>query len=186
MFPITAYEDRVSPAVRGIVKVALALCVVALIFLIGEGIMRLLADLGWIDPTDGPPRYAAEYAVAAIALSYQSQPDRMRRSFARRFVGTTAGVIIGALFWVLPLPTPITVIVATAAGWAAGVYIGGLDVADKTAFFAGATALSSSNDFVFSLSARLAGTFLGFLAVYLVIVNIWPADVPEEPRRLMG
>lgn len=185
--PITAFQDRLSPVWRGVVKVTLAMALVALMYGLADVLLLAAARVGWVDPGTETPKYAAEYALAAVALSYQADPVAMRRSFVRRFAGTAAGIGVGALLWNLPLDTPITAIISVGAGWAAGVMIGGVDVADKAAFFAGITALQPADDFAFSLLSRLTGTALGFVAVLVVITWVWPTDRPEEPaRRLIG
>ena len=187
LLPFNAYRDRVSPMWRGVIKVTLAMVILSAMYAVADFLLWEMGRAGWIDPDAATPKYAAEYGLAAIALSYMPQRGDMRRSFSRRFAGTAAGVIVGAVIWQVPIPDYIGAVIAVGAGWAIGSYIGGMAVADKAAFFAGITALQPADHVTLSLASRLAGTALGFIAVYLVITYVWPTDEPEErPQRLVG
>ena len=180
-FPIPA-PQRIPPAVRGTLKIGLAALITALVFLLADGVVRLFSAAGWIADGASLPWTAFEYAVGAIALSYQSTGPRLRRSFRRRSIGTIGGMIIGVACWNLPGGPIASVPVALTLGWAFGVYVDGMDVADKSAFFAVVTVLVPSDNPWASIAARGLGILIGFAVAYLVVAYVWPTDAPEERK----
>jgi hypothetical protein len=184
--------DRFPPAVRGTIKVFLAILVATLAYAVADAIVRLLADRGVLAPGTKMPTVGYGYAVGAIALSYQSFVPHLRRSFRRRFIGTIGGMLIGMAFWYAPLGPVASVAPAAAVGWGLGILIDGTSTADKGAYFAGMTALYPDAQPIFGLVARSAGILFGFVAVLLVIAYVWPATEPEDRttpfsfRHLLG
>jgi hypothetical protein len=172
--------DRLSPAVRGTIKVGLATLLAAAALALGDAVVRLLADGGVLPEGTHLPAVGYGYAVGAIALSYQSVLPHAHRSFRRRFVGTIGGMAIGIACWYLPAGPIVSAVPATMLGWGFGILIDGMATADKAAYFAGATALYPASDPVESVASRTAGIFLGYLAVVIVVSLVWPADAPEE------
>lgn len=184
--------DRFPPAVRGTIKVFLAILLSTLVYAVVDGIVRLLADRGVLAPDTRMPTIGYGYAVGAIALSYQSFVPHLRRSFRRRFVGTIGGMVIGMAFWYGPFGPVASVAPAVAIGWGFGILIDGTNTADKSAYFAGMTALYPDAQPLIGIFARSAGILFGFIAVLVVIAYIWPATEPEErvtpfsTRHLLG
>lgn len=184
--------DRLPPAVRGTIKVFLAVLVATLAYAIADGVIRLLADAGVLAPGTKLPAVGYGYAVGAIALSYQSFVPHLRRSFRRRFIGTIGGMLIGMAFWYGPFGPIASVAPAVAFGWGFGILIDGTNTADKAAYFAGMTALYPDAQPLFGILSRSAGILFGFVAVLLVIGYVWPATEPEDRvtpfsmRHLLG
>ncbi|MEI6689536.1 MAG: hypothetical protein WCN97_09305 [Thermoleophilia bacterium] len=172
--------DRLSPAVRGTIKVGLATLFATGALALGGVVIRLLAHAGVLSADAQLPAVGYGYAVGAIALSYQSVLPHAHRAFRRRFAGTLGGMAIGIACWYLPGGTIASVVPATALGWGFGILIDGMLTADKAAYFAGATALYPADNPLASIASRTAGIFLGYLAVVIVITLIWPAEAPEE------
>lgn len=177
--PIPA-PQRLSPAWRGTIKVGLCVLLATILFRLGDALLWLLGSAGIVPDDVSAPWIAYEYAVAAIALSYQSMAPQMKASFRRRFVGTVGGMLIGAAAWYLPGGTVMAVVPAVLVGWGFGIWIDGMGTADKSAFLAGLTALYPTDHPLFSLFARSAGLLIGFIVVLVVVTQVWPADAPEE------
>lgn len=186
------FHDRLSPGLRGTIKIFLAILLATLAYALADQITKALADAGVLAPGTKMPAIGYGYAVGAIALSYQSFVPHLRRSFRRRFIGTIGGMLIGMAFWYGPFGPIASVAPAVAIGWGFGILIDGMSTADKAAYFAGMTALYPDAQPILGILARSAGILFGFVAVLIVIAYVWPATEPEERitpftvRHLLG
>ncbi len=175
--PAFLAAERVPPALRGTIKVGLAVLLATGVYAIGDWLVDV------ISPGTSLSLIGYGYTVGAIALSYNSAAKSVRTSFGRRFVGTVGGLAIGIVCWHFPVGDVVTgVVAAMVLGWGFGMLIDGMGTADKAAYFAGITVLSPAENQLDSIISRSVGIGLGFLAVLMVVTWVWPTEQPEERR----